>query len=178
MPSACTTIWSFCSCSSDGANVTITCGCMFQIWHSLLVLFNQLIFFLPWKHMEQNNQVPSFAGPHLHYASFPLMNALSRWQRINFRNRIVVSCFLAPFISSIQPSKHFKIPVNPILECPNYSSQSTFVPGRRIKITLTLNGSRRSPICSTVTHWLLRAPYWKLCCDPHSKCASFFLGLH
>lgn len=172
MPSACTTIWSFCSCSSKGANVTITCGCMFQIWHSLLVLYNQLIFFLPWNYFPV-----SLAHIYIMH-HFPLMNALSRWQRIDFRNRIMVSCFLAPFISSIQPSKHFKIPVNPILECPNYSSQSIFVPGRRIKIKLVLNASRRSPSCSALTHWLLIAPYWKLCHDPHSKCAGFFLGLH
>lgn len=49
--------------------------------------------------------------------------------------------FLVSFISSIQPTKHFKIPVNPILECPNYSFQSTFVPGRRIKIKLALSVS-------------------------------------
>lgn len=50
----------------------------------------------------------------VHY--FPLTNALSRWQKINIRNRNVVPCFLASFITSSNPQSILaKIPVNTIL---------------------------------------------------------------
>ena len=100
------------------------------------------------KPMGQNNWLSRFAGPSLN-CHFPLTNALSRWQKINIRNRNMLSFFLASFISSIQPTKHFKIPVNLISECPNYSFQSTFVPGRKIKIKLALHALRRSHSCYT-----------------------------